>query len=88
MIDTPTLTIVDVASGSAGRRTGETARTRAKDSDRNDTCQILDAALAEGQLSMAEHGERVKKATTAATLGGLPSRASALQTGQPPAQLR
>ena len=25
--------------------------TRAKDSDRNDTCQILDSALADGQLS-------------------------------------
>ena len=36
-------------SGSSARRTA----TRAKDSDRNDTCQILDTALAEGQLSMA-----------------------------------
>ncbi len=29
------------------------------DSDRNDTCQILDSALAEGQLSAEEHRQRV-----------------------------
>lgn len=58
----------------------QTARTRAKDSDRNDTCQILDTALAEGQLSMAEHGERVKAATNAATLGELRSLVEDLQT--------
>ena len=39
--------------------TRQTAGTRAKDSDRNDTCRILDNALSEGQLSMTEHGERV-----------------------------
>ena len=72
-----TLTIIDVAPGSSARRTSST---RAKDSDRNDTCQILDTALAEGQLSMAEHGERVKTATTAATLGELQSLISDLQT--------
>ena len=70
---------------------GQTARTRAKDSDRTDTCQILDTALAEGQLSMAEHGERVKVATTAATLGELRSLVEDLQTSQQirgvPAQL-
>lgn len=58
----------------------QTARTRAKDSDRTDTCQILDTALAEGQLSMAEHGERVKAATNAATLGELRSIVADLQT--------
>ena len=42
---------------------------RAKDSDRNDTCQILDSALSEGQLSMEEHRQRVSSATTAPTLG-------------------
>ncbi|MGB3351177.1 MAG: DUF1707 domain-containing protein [Mycobacterium sp.] len=66
-----------MAPGSSARRG---AGTRAKDSDRNDTCQILDTALAEGQLSMAEHGERVKTATTAATLGELQSLVSDLQT--------
>lgn len=67
--------------------TGQTARTRAKDSDRTDTCQILDTALAEGQLSMAEHGDRVKVATTATTLGDLRALVSDLQTGNAPVQL-
>ncbi|WP_048631489.1 DUF1707 SHOCT-like domain-containing protein [Mycolicibacterium aurum] len=66
-----------MATGSTGRRT---SWMRAKDSDRNDTCQILDAALAEGQLSMAEHGERVKTATTASTLGQLQDLVSDLQS--------
>ena len=72
-----TPTIIVVASGNSARRTSST---RAKDSDRNDTCKILDSALAEGQLSMVEHGERVKTATTAATLGELQSLVSDLQT--------
>jgi hypothetical protein len=67
--------------------TRQTAGTRAKDSDRNDTCQILDSALAEGQLSMAEHGERVKAATTATTLGDLQALVADLQTGNAPVQL-
>lgn len=66
---------------------GQTASTRAKDSDRTDTCQILDTALAEGQLSMAEHAERVKTATGAATLGELRSLVGDLQTGNAPVQL-
>lgn len=67
--------------------TAQTARTRAKDSDRTDTCQILDTALAEGQLSMAEHGDRVKAATNATTLGELRSLVSDLQTANAPVQL-
>jgi hypothetical protein len=67
--------------------TRQTAGTRAKDSDRNDTCQILDSAMSEGQLSMAEHGERVKAATNAATLGELQSLVSDLQTKNAPVQL-
>ena len=62
-------------------------RTRAKDSDRNDTCQILDTALSEGQLSMTEHGQRIKAATNAATLGDLRSLVSDLQTANAPVQL-
>lgn len=62
-------------------------RTRAKDSDRTNTCQILDTALAEGQLSMTEHGQRVKAATNAATLGDLRSLVSDLQTANAPVQL-
>ena len=72
-----------MASGSSGLRT---PRTRAKDSDRNETCQILDTALAEGQLSMAEHGERVKAATTASTLGQLQDLITDLQTDKTLAQ--
>lgn len=66
--------------------TRQTAGTRAKDSDRNDTCQILDSALSEGQLSMTEHGERVKAATTATTLGELQALVSDLQTRNAPVQ--
>ena len=51
--------------------TGQTPSTRAKDSDRTDICQILDTALAEGQLSMTEHAQRVTTATNAATIGEL-----------------
>lgn len=65
----------------------QTARTRARDSDRTDTCQILDTALAEGQLSMAEHADRVKAATSATTLGELRSIVSDLQTASAPVQL-
>ncbi|MEH3139617.1 MAG: DUF1707 domain-containing protein [Mycobacterium kyogaense] len=74
-----------MASGSSARGT---SWTRAKDSDRTDTCQILDTALAEGQLSMTEHGERVKAATNATTLGELQELVSDLQTANAPTQLR
>jgi DUF1707 SHOCT-like domain len=67
--------------------TSQTASTRAKDSDRNDICQILDTALSEGQLSMSEHEQRVKAATTATTLGDLRALVSDLQTGNAPVQL-
>ncbi len=77
-----TLTIIAVA-------TSQTASTRAKDTDRNDTCQIfLDTALSEGQLSMTEHQQRVKAATNATTLGDLRALVSDLQTANaPPVQL-
>ncbi|KKF00410.1 DUF1707 domain-containing protein [Mycolicibacterium obuense] len=74
-----------MAPGSSARGT---SWTRAKDIDRTDTCQILDTALAEGQLSMTEHGERVKAATNAATLGELQELVSDLQTANAPTQLR
>lgn len=61
--------------------------TRAKDSDRGDTCQVLDTALSEGQLSMEEHRTRVSAATHAATLGELQSLVSDLQTANAPVQL-
>jgi hypothetical protein len=67
--------------------TRQTAGTRAKDTDRNDTCRILDNALSEGQLSMTEHGERVKAATHAATLGELQDLVSDLQNSNAPVKL-
>ena len=67
--------------------TGQTPSTRAKDTDRTDTCQILDTALAEGQLSMTEHAQRVKTATNAATLGELRALIGDLQTANAPVQL-
>jgi hypothetical protein len=62
-----------------------TAETRATDDDRNTTCQILDAALGDGQLSMEEHRERVSAATKAITLGDLQSLVSDLQIRSAPA---
>jgi uncharacterized protein DUF1707 len=61
----------------ATRRPGGT---RARDSDRTETCQVLDSALADGQLSMEEHRTRVSAATNAATLGELESLIADLQT--------
>lgn len=71
-----------VASGSSAWRT---SGTRAKDSDRAEICQILDTALADGQLSMTEHGERVKSATAATTLGQLQDLVADLQNAKTPA---
>jgi hypothetical protein len=67
--------------------TRQTPGTRAKDSDRTDTCQILDSALGDGQLSMEEHRTRVALATQAETLGDLQSLISDLQTNNAPVQL-
>jgi Domain of unknown function (DUF1707) len=63
------------------------AATRAKDSDRGDTCRILDAALDDGQLSMEEHRERVTAATKAVTLADLHTLLADLQTTSSPVQL-
>src|ERR1700712_631153 len=65
----------------------QTAGTRAKDSDRNNTCQVLDSALSDGQLSMEEHRTRVATATTAATLGDLQHLVDDLQTENAPVQM-
>lgn len=56
---------------------------RAKDSDRTETCQLLDAALGDGQLSMEEHRERVSAATKATTLGELQALVTDLQNAKP-----
>lgn len=63
------------------------APTRAKDSDREDTCRILDGALEEGQLSNEEHRERVSAATSAVTLADLHGLVADLQTAHSPVQL-
>jgi hypothetical protein len=75
-----TLTIVVVAER-------QSAETRAKDSDRNDTCQVLDSALAEGQLSREEHRQRVATATNASTLGELAGLVSDLQNSNAPVKM-
>ncbi len=67
--------------------TRQTAGTRARDTDRNDTCKVLDSALGEGQLSMEEHRQRVTAATSAATLGELQALVSDLQTAGAPVKL-
>ncbi|MGV0904171.1 DUF1707 SHOCT-like domain-containing protein [Mycobacterium novum] len=67
--------------------TRQSSGTRAKDSDRDDVCRILDAALAEGQLSSEEHRERVSAATRAVTLGDLHALIADLQTASAPVQL-
>jgi hypothetical protein len=72
-----------VATGEGRRSPG----TRAKDSDRSTTCQVLDSALSEGQLSMEEHRQRVSRATSASTLGELQSLVTDLQTGNAPVQM-
>lgn len=65
----------------------QTTATRAKDSDREDTCRILDGALREGQLSGEEHRERISAATSAVTLGDLHALVTDLQTESAPVQL-
>ncbi len=59
---------------------GVAATTRAKDTDRQDTCTILDGALSDGEVSAEEHRERVGAATKAVTLGDLQALVSDLQS--------
>ncbi len=76
-----TSTIVGVAKLPGTPLTGRaTAATRAKDSDRQDTCTILDSALSDGELSEQEHRERVSAATNAVTLGDLQDLVGDLQS--------
>lgn len=66
-----------LAGGLAG---AVTAATRAKDSNRQDACRVLDNALNDGELSMGEHRERISAATKAVTLGDLRALVADLQT--------
>jgi hypothetical protein len=71
---------------------GATTTTRAKDSDRQDACKILDNARNVGELSTEEHRERISTATNAVTPGDLQALVAELQndsaalvTASPPA---
>jgi hypothetical protein len=66
---------------------GTTAATRAKDSDRQDACKILDDALDDGRLSSEEHRQRIGTATNAVTLGDLHALVADLQTDNATVQL-
>ncbi|MFE3226667.1 DUF1707 domain-containing protein [Nocardia sp. NPDC059228] len=69
----------------AGRRArrpsagGYPPRTRARDSDRQATCTLLDAARADGQLSAADHRTLTELAGEARTLGELAQLTDDLQ---------
>lgn len=83
-----TFTIIGVAKLLGTPLTaGRASTTRAKDSDRQDACRLLDNALNDGELSMAEHRERVSAATSAVTLGDLQSLVADLQTDGAPLQV-
>lgn len=75
--------------GGATTRSWDKATTRAKDSDRQNACALLDSALGDGELTGDEHRERVSAATNAVTLADLRALVADLQTGnalvQPPA---
>jgi hypothetical protein len=66
---------------------GTTTATRAKDSDRQDACTILDNGLNDGQLSMEEHRQRIGTATNAVTLGDLHALVADLQSDKAQVQL-
>jgi len=58
------------------------------DGDRHNACEVLDSALAQGQLSMEEHRQRVSAATNAVTLGELQALVQDLQIYRASAQLQ
>jgi hypothetical protein len=84
-----TSTIIGVAKllGTTPLRGAATSTTRAKDSDRQDACQILDNALNDGEISDQEHRERVGAATNAITLGDLRALVEDLQADSAGLQL-
>lgn len=55
---------------------------RARDADRADVCGLLDAALADGQLTTAEHRSRTETAMRAETFGALDELIGDLQIPQ------
>ncbi|MVU80150.1 DUF1707 domain-containing protein [Nocardia sp. ET3-3] len=58
---------------------GYPPRTRARDTDRQATCALLDAALADGQLNAADHRTLTELAGEARTLGDLAQLTDDLQ---------
>lgn len=64
----------------AGR---QTARTRARDTDRDAACKALDNAFSEGQLAMDEHQRRIAAAIAATTLAQLHGLLADLQVDDP-----
>ncbi|WP_194166687.1 DUF1707 domain-containing protein [Mycolicibacterium sp. P9-22] len=61
----------------------QTARTRARDADRDAACRALDNAFSEGQLAMDEHRRRIDAAISAATLAELHELLDDLQIDDP-----
>ncbi|TSD99312.1 DUF1707 domain-containing protein [Skermania sp. ID1734] len=64
------------------------ATMRARDSDRSDACGVLDASLADGQLTQAEHDARVASAMHAVTMQDLHGLLDDLQIQPGDAPLR
>jgi hypothetical protein len=79
-------TIISVAKWLGTPVRGGSPTTRAKDSDRQDACRILDNALSDGELTMEEHRDRVALATLAVTLGDLQDLVADLQHDSQPLQ--
>ncbi|GAA4903341.1 DUF1707 SHOCT-like domain-containing protein [Streptomonospora salina] len=61
------------------------ANLKASDADRDRTAEVLAAALSEGRLSHAEHGERIDAAYAARTRGELAPLTTDLPAGAPTA---
>lgn len=78
---------ISVSFTIVGMATRQSPGTRARDADRNNTCQVLDSALADGQLSSEEHRSRVSAATNAVTLGDLQALVDDLQTAGAPVRM-
>ncbi|MGC0366595.1 hypothetical protein ABH922_004579 [Rhodococcus sp. 27YEA15] len=65
-----------------------TPATRARDTDRIETCARLDAAYADGQLGAVEYFERTEQARNAATVVELASLVGDLQEARPRTRAR
>ena len=59
-------------------------RTRARDADRTAACELIEAAYADGQLSLEEHDARITRALEARTIGELRGLTDDLQGERQP----